>query len=322
MKEMKILGILLTAALTMSGVSLCLAQGSKTVRFIVPLAAGGSYDTMARVMGDKLSQGTGQTVVVENMPGAAMLVGTGAVARAAPDGQTIGLMLSPVTVQPSLLSRMPFDINKDLAPVTLIGWNYNVLVIDPSLPVKSVPELIAYLKANPNTVNFGSGGTATPAHLAGELFKQATGTTMVHVPYRGLVNAIQDLLAGRIQVLFGNASDVIPQILAGKVRALAVVGDKRLSPIPDVPNMAELGMPQIAIPAWAGIVVAAGTPPDIIARLHKEVTDVLALPEVRQRLETSQTSIETSSPEVFGKLIASDIERWGRVVKEANIKTE
>jgi tripartite-type tricarboxylate transporter receptor subunit TctC len=319
---MKSLKLMMAVTLVLGGTSFTLAQSSKTLRFIVPLAAGGSYDTMARVLGDKLVQATGQTVVIENLPGAAMLVGTGAIARAAPDGQTIGLMLSPVTVQPSLLSKMPFDILKDLAPVTLIGWNYNVLVIHPSMPVNSMSDLITYLRANPDKVNFGSGGNATPAHLAGELFKQATDTKMVHVPYRGLLVAIQDLLAGRIQVLFGNASDVIPQILAGKVRALAVVGDKRLPPIPNIPSMAELGMPQIAIPAWAGIVTAGGTPPDIIARLHKDMTTVLALPDVQQRLAASQTSIETSSPEALQNLIASDVERWGRVVKEANIKTE
>ena len=232
------------------------------------------------------------------------------------------MMLSPVTVQPSLLQKMPFDILKDLAPVTLIGWNYNVLVVSPSLPVKSVQELIDHLKANPDQLNFGSGGVATPAHLAGELFKQATGTKMVHVPYRGLVVAIQDLLAGRIQVLFGNASDVIPHIQAGTMRALAVVGQKRLSAIPDVQSMTELGMPQINIPAWAGIVAAGGTPPDIITRLQKDVTAVLALPDVQQRLAASQTLIETSSPEQLQKLMASDIERWGSVVKQANIKTE
>jgi tripartite-type tricarboxylate transporter receptor subunit TctC len=297
------------------------AQG-RTTRFIVPLAAGGSYDAMARLMADKMAQATGQAVVVDNMPGAAMLNGIGAVARSAPDGQTIGLMLSPVTVQPSLLQNMPFDILKDLAPITLIGWNYNVLVVSPSLPVNSVPELIAYLKANPDKVNFGSGGVATPAHLAGELFKQATGTQMVHVPYRGLVVAIQDLLGGRIQVLFGNASDVIPHIQSGAFRALAVVGQKRLSPIPDVPSMGEVGFPQISIPAWAGVVAAAGTPADIVARLNKDVKAVLALPDVQQRLATSQTLIETSTPEDMHKLMAADIERWGNVVKQANIKSQ
>lgn len=309
------------AALTLVSASVAHGQG-KTLRLVVPLAAGGSYDTMARIIGDKLSSISGQTVVVDNQPGAAMLNGIGTVARSAPDGQTIGLMLSPVTVQPSLLQKMPFDILKDLAPVTLIGWNYNVLVVSPSLPVKSVQELIDHLKANPDQLNFGSGGVATPAHLAGELFKQATGTKMVHVPYRGLVVAIQDLLAGRIQVLFGNASDVIPHIQAGTMRALAVVGQKRLSAIPDVQSMTELGMPQINIPAWAGIVAAGGTPPDIIARLQKDVTAVLALPDVQQRLAASQTLIETSSPEQLQKLMASDIERWGSVVKQANIKTE
>jgi tripartite-type tricarboxylate transporter receptor subunit TctC len=190
------------------------------------------------------------------------------------------------------------------------------------LPVNSVPELIAYLKANPDKVNFGSGGVATPAHLAGELFKQATGTQMVHVPYRGLVVAIQDLLGGRIQVLFGNASDVIPHIQSGAFRALAVVGQKRLSPIPDVPSMGEVGFPQISIPAWAGVVAAAGTPADIVARLNKDVKAVLALPDVQQRLATSQTLIETSTPEDMHKLMAADIERWGNVVKQANIKSQ
>lgn len=294
----------------------------KTMRFIVPIAAGGSYDVMARLLADKLSQVAGQAVVVDNMPGAAMLTGIGAVARSSPDGQTIGLMLSPVTVQPSLLKSMPFDILNDLAPITLIGWNYNVLVVNPSLPVNSVPELIAYLKANPDKVNFGSGGVATPAHLAGELFKQATGTQMVHVPYRGLVAAIQDLLGGRIQILFGNASDVIPHIKAGSVRALAVVGQKRLPSIADVPSMDEVGFPQVSIPAWAGIVAAGGTPSDTISKLHKDMLTILALPDVQQRLAASETVIETSSPHQLRDLMASYVGRWGSVVQQANIKTE
>jgi tripartite-type tricarboxylate transporter receptor subunit TctC len=297
------------------------AQVRKTIRFVVPVAAGGSYDLMARIIADKLSQDR-DAVIVENMPGAAMLNGMGAVARAAPDGQTIGLMLSPVTVQPALVARMPFDIMKDIAPATLIGWNYNVLVVIPSLPVTSVKELITYARAHPGELNFGSGGNATPAHIAGEFFKLLTATEMTHVPYRSLAAVIQDMLAGRVQLWFGNASDALPQIQVGKLRALAVVGQKRLPALPDVPSMAEVGLPEISVPAWAGIVAPGGSSPDVIAQLNRDIIAVLALPDVREKLAANQTIIETDTPEEFRTLIAADIERWGRVVKDAHIKTE
>ncbi len=319
MRGLRVAATILTFVLAAGATAL--AQGRQTTRFVVPLAAGGSYDLMARLMADKLSQ-KGGAVVVENQAGAGMVTGGNTVAQSAPDGQTIGLLLSPITVQPALIDKMPFDIAKDLAPVTLIGWNYNVLVVSPSLNVSTVAELVAYLKANPDKVNFGSGGNATPAHLAGELFKIATGTQMQHVPYRGIVLAIQDMLADRIQVIFGNAPDVAPHIEAGKMKALAVVGPRRLDSMPNVPSMVELGLPQINVPAWAGIAVAGNTPKDVVARLRQDMLEVLALPDVKQRLAANNTVLETSTPEEFHKLIVADIERWGRVVREAKISVK
>jgi tripartite-type tricarboxylate transporter receptor subunit TctC len=294
---------------------------SKPVRFIVPVAAGSGFDVAARLIGERLAKKFGQPVVVENQPGAGTTLGVASVARAAPDGYTIGILLSPVTIQHTLMgAQMPFDARKDLAPVILYGWDFNILVLNPAVPVSSLKDFIAHLKANPGKLNYASGGNGTPAHIAAEFFKQSTGSDMTHVPYKGADFAVQDLLAGRVQVMFGNVPATLPHIRAGKLRALAVVGKKRLEVAPDLPSMAELGYPNIDVPNWTGVVAPAGTPQPVIAVLNREIAAALADPEVAQRIGRANTVIDIMGPDAMRKQIADDIQRWADVIAKAGIK--
>ena len=292
----------------------------KTIRFIVPVAAGSGFDVTARMISERLARKLGQPVVVENQPGAGTTLGLATVARAAPDGHTIGMMLSPATIQQSLLSNMGFDTRKDLAPIILIGWDFNILVVTPSLPATSVQQLIDYLKANPDKVNYASGGNGTPAHIAAEFFKQSTDTRMVHVPYKAADAAVLDLLGDRVQLMFGNVPATQAHIRAGKLRALAIVGKTRLASLPDVPSMADLGYPNIDVPNWTGIAAPAGTPATIIALLYKEIAAIMGDAEVRERITRGSTVIDVGSPEMMGKLIVSDVARWAEVIKKAGIQ--
>ena len=296
------------------------AYPTQTIRFIAPVRTGSGFDLTARMISERLAKKFGQSVIVENRPGAGTTLGSAAIAKAAPDGYTIGMLLSPVTIQHSLISNMGYDVRKDLAPVLLIGWDFNILVVNPSLPVKSVKELIDYLKANPNKLNYASGGNGTPAHIAAEFFKQATGTKMIHVPYKGAGLGVQDLLAGRVQLMFGNVPVTLAHIRSGKLRALAIVGKSRINALPDVASMADLGYPNIDVPNWTGIVAPAGTPASVIAVLHREIAAIIKDPEVTKRMTRFSTVIDIGSPETLGKLIVSDVARWAEVIKKAGIK--
>ncbi len=296
---------------------------SKPIRIVVPFPAGGTTDILARAVALKLTETGGQPVVVDNRPGAGGNIGAELVAKSAPDGYT--LLMGTVgthAINPVLYAKIPYDPQRDFAPVILVAGVPNVLVVNPALPVNSVQELIAYGKANPGKLNFASSGSGTSIHLSGELFKSMSGVPMTHVPYKGSAPALTDLLGGQVQLMFDNLPSALPHIKAGKLRALAVTGAQRAPALPDVPTVAEAGLPGFEASSWFGLLAPAGTPKDIIARLHAEVAKWLATPEARNRLAAQGANAVGNSPEEFAQFIATETVKWRRVVKESGAKIE
>lgn len=295
----------------------------RPVRFIVPFAPGGSTDTLARTLAQRLSDVLGQQVVVDNRSGGNGNIGTEIVARAPPDGHTILLgYIANLGIGPSLYAKLPYDPVRDFAPVTQLAVSPNILVAHPSLPVKSVRELVAYAKANPQKINYASAAVASLGHLAGELLNSAAGIHMQHVPYKGSGQAVIDLLAGQVQIMFSGMSSVMPHIKAGKLRPLAVTGAQRSPATPDVPTIAEAGYPGFEASAWYGVLAPAGTPKAIVSRLNAEILRVLKIPEVKERLENVGFELVGGTPDAFATYIRSEIEKWARVVKASGIKAE
>jgi tripartite-type tricarboxylate transporter receptor subunit TctC len=295
----------------------------RPVRFIVPFAPGGSTDTLARTLAQRLSDALGQQVVVDNRSGGNGNIGTEIVARALPDGHTILLgYIANLGIGPSLYAKLPYDPVRDFAPVTQLAVAPNILVAHPSVPVKSVRELVAYTRANPQKVNYASAAVASLGHLAGELLNSSAGIHMQHVPYKGSGQAVIDLLAGQVQIMFSGMSSVMPHIKAGKLRPLAVTGAQRSPATPDVPTIAEAGYPGFEASAWYGVLAPAGTPKAIVARLNTEILRVLKIPEVKERLENVGFELVGGTPDAFAAYIRSEIEKWARVVKASGIKAE
>jgi len=296
---------------------------NRPVRFIVPFAPGGSTDTLARTVGQKLGEALGEQVVVDNRSGGNGNIGTDLVAHAAPDGYTILLgYIANLAIGPSLYAKLPFDPVKDLAPVTQLAVAPNILVVHPSVPAKNFKEFIAYAKANPQKVNFASAAVASPGHLAGELLNHAAGIHMQHVPYKGSGQAVVDLVGGQVQVMVSGMSSVMPHIKAGRLRALAVTGAQRSPAVPDIPTIAESGFPKFEATAWYGVLVPARTPKAIVTRLHDEIVRALKMPEVKERLESVGFEIVGSTPEAFGAYIKSEIVKWAPVVKASGAKAD
>ncbi|MBI3938197.1 MAG: tripartite tricarboxylate transporter substrate binding protein [Betaproteobacteria bacterium] len=301
------------------------AQGypEKPIRFIVPAPPGGGANIVARVIGQKLSDGWGQQVVVDNRGGAGGIIGTELAAKAEPDGYTLLLGLTAnLSFAPSLFRNLPYDTTRDFAPVTLVGSTPYVLVVNPSIPVKSVKELIALARSRPGKLNFASTGNGAGNHLAGELFKNMTGVNLVHVPYKGGGQALTAVLSGEAQLIFGSMLSTLPHVKADKLRALAITGAKRSSAAPDVPTIAEAGVPGYDVTTWQGVLVPARTPKKIIARLHAEFVKILRMPDVRQRLSGEGFDLLGGTPGEFGKLIKADIEKWAKVVKQSGIRID
>jgi tripartite-type tricarboxylate transporter receptor subunit TctC len=294
----------------------------KAVRLIVPFAPGGSNDIMARLMGQRYSEFWGQPVVIDNRPGASGIVGTEIVAKAAPDGYTVLMMSLTLAVNPSLHRKLPYDTAKDLVPVTLVASAPLLLVVHPSLPVKTVKELLAYGKANPGRLNFGSGGTGATPHLAGEMLKTMGALQMTHVPYKGGGPALADLMAGQIQLMLENVPSTLPLVKQGKLRALAVTSRTRSSLLPDVPTLDEAGLKGYEIVGWNGLFVPSGTPKAVVTTLYAATTRTLAMPETRERLAIMGAEGIGSTPEQFGAFVREEIVKWARVVKDAGLKVE
>jgi tripartite-type tricarboxylate transporter receptor subunit TctC len=295
---------------------------SRPVRVIVPNASGGGPDTVVRLMGQWLSERLGQPFVIENRPGAGSNIGTETAARALPDGYTLLLVGTGAAINASLYDRLNFNFIRDIAPVAGIMRVPNVMEVNPSLPFKTVPDFIAYAKANPGRINFASSGSGSTLHLSGELFKVMTGISMVHVRYRGGgPAAIIDLLSGQVQVMFDNVSTSIEYIRAGKLRALAVTSATRWTGLPDIPTVSEF-VPGYEVSVWNGIGAPKDTPADIIDKLNNEINGALADPKVKSRLADLGGTVLPGSPADFGKLIADETEKWGKVIRAANIKAE
>src|SRR5438105_4308525 len=292
----------------------------RPVRIIVPFPAGGPADVLARIVGDKLAQTFGKPFVIENKAGAGGNIGMEQGARAAPDGYT--LTLAPVgnlTVAPALYAKLPYDPAKDFAPITVLASVPNVLIVHPSVPAKTLGELVALAKAKPGSLNYASPGNGSIPHLAGELFKRTAGVDIVHVPFNGVAPATNAVLAGDVQMFFAQSSAALPLVRAGKVVALGVATSKRIAAAPDQPTIAEQGCPEFEATSWYALVAPAGTPATIVDRLHGEIVRALREPDVRERIAGLGAEPVGNSPAEFAAMREADAVRWTRLAKEANI---
>jgi len=296
---------------------------NKPIRLVVPYAPGGSAGTLARLVGDKVSASLGQPVVIDHRPGGGTIIGNEMVAKAAPDGYT--LVLGTVTSHAmitSLSPNVPFDPEKDFAPISLIASLPFVLVTHPSVPAKNVSELVSLGKSRPQQLSFGSAGNGTSNHLAGELFKVRTGVGLVHIPYKGSAPALADLLGGQISMMFDLTATALPQIAAGKVRALAITSPKRSPVAPDLPTMAEAGVPGVEVVSWFGILAPAGTPAPVVTTLNREIVKAMQSQDVQAAMVKLGAEPLTSTPQEFAAYITSERAKWADVVRKAGIKPE
>lgn len=296
---------------------------SKPLRIIVMYGPGSTIDIMARLIAPKLTEALGQPVIVENRAGAGGAIGMDMAAKAPPDGYTLTIgATGPSVTNPLLYAKTPFDPIRDFAYISLIATGPAVIAVHPSIPAKNLHDLVALAKARPGQLNYGSPGVGTSPHLAAELFKQVTNVSMVHVPYKGNAEAITDLLGGQISIVFTGVPPVIPLMQAGKIKLLATTGGKRIAAIPDLPTIAEAGYPGAAMGIWYGLVAPAATPKDNLARLHKEITRIQMLPDIRERFVQLGTEPTTSTPEQFTALVRDELVKWGKVIKAAGVKVE
>jgi len=311
------------AVLLASSLPALAAYPEKPIRWIVPAAAGGGADAAVRIVANELGRRLGQSIVVDNRPGASGAIGLEAVAKAAPDGYTIGTAnISNIVLNRQVRSRLPFDPDKDLVPVAKISTQPNVLVVNPRLPVKNVKELVAYAKSHPNALFYGSSGSGSSLHVAMEALRQATGMPMVHVPYKSAPAAGLDLVANNTQVMIDNLSTLAPFIRNGKVRALAVTSENRSASLPQVPTIAESGVPSFEMTVWGGVVAPNGLSPAVLKRLSDEIIAVLNTPEIRKRLADLGYEPDGQGPDKLADLIRRENQKWGAIVRQAHITAE
>jgi tripartite-type tricarboxylate transporter receptor subunit TctC len=315
--------MLVAAALVLATGTAAAGYPEKPIRLIVPFPPGGGTDATARIVGDAMSGSLGQQIVVENKPGAGGNIALETVAKAPPDGYTLLFGFSTtLTVNPSLYKSMPVDVQKDFVPIsTLVSAQY-ILLVNPSLGVNTVAELVAKAKAEPGKINYASGGKGTPLHLGAELLKSRAGIDMVHVAYRGGGPASKSVMANETQVLFGSFASSLPKVKEGALKALAVTGPKRSAALPDVPTMQEAGYPGFSVTSWSGILAPAGTPKPVTDKLHAAIEKALATESVKKKLEAVGQEVEGSSPEAFAALIKDDIARWRKVLQDAGVQPE
>ena len=307
----------------MAAVAFAQPYPNHAIRLVVPFPAGGTTDILARAAAQKLTEALGQSVVVDNRPGAGGNIGAELVAKAAPDGYT--LLMGTVgthAINPSLYAKMPYDHIKDFVPIILVAGVPNVLVVNPSLPIHSVADLIKLAKAKPGTINFASSGSGTSIHLSGELFKTMAGVDMTHVPYKGSAPALTDVMGGQVQIMFDNLPSSLALIKSGKLRAVAVTSLQRAPALPDVPTIAESGLPGFEASSWFGILAPAGTPAPIVAKINAEVNKWLQSPEAKEQLLAQGAAAAGGSPEQFVAHIRAETDKWAKVVKASGAKVD
>jgi tripartite-type tricarboxylate transporter receptor subunit TctC len=315
-------GLALIACIWVGSASAQPAYPAKPIRLISPFPPGAVVDTLCRTLAAPLGELLGQPVVVENRTGAGGNVGMEVVAKAPADGYTIGMGgIGTHGINPSVYAKMPFDSVRDFAPITFVASNINVLVVHPSVPAQDVQQLIAHARANPGKLSFGSAGTGTSQHLAGELFKQIARVEMTHIPYKGAGPAVSDLIGGQIPLMFVDISASLGHIRAGKLRALGVTTRER-TPLLDAPTLIEQGIADFDVNAWFGLFAPAGTPREVVMRLHASASNALRMPATRERLESVGLKPAPNTPEEFGQFVRVELDRWGKVAKAANIRTE
>jgi tripartite-type tricarboxylate transporter receptor subunit TctC len=300
------------------------AQGwpNRPIRMIVPYTPGGYTDLMARLVGQKISDALGQTIVFENKPGANAIIGTDVVAKAAPDGYTFGTVIAAHAVNATLNPKLPYDTLKDFSYVSLMSVAPLIMIAHPSLPANNVQELIQLAKAKPGELNFASSGVGAAAHLTMEMFKSRTGIDMVHIPYKGTAGALQDVIGGRINVMFDVVGPLMPQVRSGLAKSIVVTAKERIPAASDVPTMAEQGVPDFVSGTWAGIIAPAGTPKEIVDRISAEAKKALADPALQAKLVEQGIVAVGSTPEEFRSFVGEEIARWGKVITDAGIKME
>src|SRR5919204_1020798 len=312
-----------TVLLCVSTLALAQPYPAKPIHLIVPFPPGGGNDTVARAIGQQISPELGQPVVIDNRPGAGGSVGAELAAKSAPDGYTLFLAgVGSHAVNPNLHSRLPYDPVRDFAPITLVASAPSVLVVNPAVPARSVAEFTAYARANPGKLNYASNGQGSAAQLAAAMYESMAGVKMVHVPYKGIAPAMTDLMSGEVQLMFGTIVALVPHIQAGKLRALAVTSRKRSPLLPDVPTLAESGLPDYQAGSWYGIMAPAGTPRDIVERLNGAVVKAIRHPEVAKRLVQEGAIVIGSTPAEFGAHIKAELARVAAVVRAAGIRIE
>jgi len=317
---------LITCALTAqlcAGSASAQAYPTRSIRMVVGYTPGGFTDTMARAVADKLTGALGQSVLVENKPGANSIIGADTVAKAAPDGYTLGMVIAAYSVNATLYAgKLPYDTQKDLIPISLVGVSPLILVANNNFPAKNIPELLAYAKANPGKINFGSSGVGAAAHLGMEYLMSMTGTKMVHAPYKGTAPALTDLMGGQIQIMFDAPSSMLAQVKGGKIKALAMASDKRVPFAPDIPTVIEGGVPGYTYGTWALLLAPAGTPRDIINKLSSETARQLRTPETKEKFASLGVEPVGNTPEEALTFLKAEIEKSGKIVRDAGVKAD